>query len=160
MVIFCDSLHQVTGQKKPISSGIRVYAIAGEGGYVFDTSFHLADGTKISEHVLKLVKTLTAEGHIIALDNLFTSTTLFKTLKTQGINVCGTNRNGRGAPYTKEEASSFLEKKGDYIEMWSDDIRWSCWLDGGPATMMTTFGDDIRPTSVKRREPGCHDRVV
>ena len=52
-----------------------------------------------------------------------------------------------------------LDKKGDYIEMLSDAIRWSCWLDGGPATMITTSGDDIRPTSVKRRELGCQDQL-
>ena len=107
-------IFQVSEQNKPIKEGIRIYALACEGGYVFEISPHLGNGNTIASHVLYILDALKAEGHILAADNLFTSPNLFDTLRDDlKVNAMGTLRGNRGGPLNKDEAAKTVKEKGD-----------------------------------------------
>ena len=119
--------------------------------------------------MLRLAVAIAHLGHILVMDNLFSSVVLFIELLKIGIYAVGTVRDERGIPNDlKKHPKSVKGEQHGARGMEPGDVRWRCspsglmaavWYDSGLCCMLTTVANCMTPCSIKRRKTGMPGRV-
>ena len=103
---------------KPTRWGYKVWCLACDG-YLLKFEVYMgkqprqSDNLSLHQTVMKAVESYAQRGHILFLDNLFSSPALFDHLERLGIRACGTLRpNRKGVPCDLQEVGKQLPKGG------------------------------------------------
>lgn len=95
-----------------------------------------------SRVVKSLLEGLQNKGHVIYLDNFYSSVDLFRDLQGMGFGACGTVRvNRKGLP---QDMKNIKKKKGDLPDIWINNqsqILACSWQDTGKVSMISTVGN-------------------
>ena len=96
--------------------------------------------------VIQLCKQLppSSGGYILYTDNFFTSTKLFKALRTLGIGACGTAKSGSGYPPSLLAVRDATTKKNNWglkAHTVVDEVLCMAWVDLNTVQLMTTAYD-------------------
>lgn len=137
---------------KPSSKwGIKVWSLCDSGTgflcrFVVYTGKDKERGYKEEGLASRIVKTLLEglenRGHVVYLDNFYSSVNLFTDLQGIGFGACGTVRvNRKGLP---QDMKVIKKKKGDLPDIWIDKqskILACSWQDTGKVNMISTVGN-------------------
>ena len=101
----------------------------------------------------ELLEEFQKKGHVIYMDNFYSSVQLFEDLMQQDTGACGTVRpNRKGLPKDMKQTKL---KKGDLPKLWltEDKALLACtWQDTGKVNMFSTIGDfSVTDVTVKKR---------
>ena len=102
--------------------------------------------------VLKLLEDYKYMGHVVYMDNYYSSIPLYRSLRNMDIGACGTINLRR--KYLPPEMKQIKLKQGDLPAMWLDkkQLLTCTWQDIGHVSMLTTVGDTgITNTQVKSK---------
>ena len=110
--------------------------------YTGKDSFVRAKDVPLTEDVvLKLLDGFERKGHIVYMDNFYSSPKLFQTLQTLGIGACGTvNMNRQGMP--KDFKTAVLRKGDDPLFKRQRDLVACLWHDTKKVTLLSTVHTD------------------
>lgn len=148
---------------KPIKYGLRNYALCeSETGYLADFRLDMKDGTKVQEHVLKLLEHAKGKNHVVYMDNFFCTVDTFTKALDMGIYACGTCRAGCGTPsWLQKKSGPKLTEPGDYFFSYHKNLKMVAvkWMDSGACTGLTTF-HNAEECQIKRAEKGNRERVL
>ena len=147
--------------KKPQKWGMKAWVLAdGVNGYVWN--WKLYTGKEDESHttlglahrvVLDLLNDdrLQNKGYHVYMDNFYTSPALFRDLRDQGFEACGTIRSNRvGIP---EDIRLAKLKKGESHFSRDDSMLYMKWKDKRDVLMLSTFHDD---TFIEKRRRTRH----
>ena len=130
---------------KPNKWGLKAWGLAGaKTGYMCNWKLYLGKETRDQQSlpvacgvVVNLAEPYFDKGHVIYMDNFFTSPALFSNLADHQVGACGTLRtNKRGVPARIKEAKA---KTGDPPIIARDDkILYITWFDKRQVNLITT----------------------
>lgn len=147
--------------KKPQKWGLKAWVLAdASNGYVWNWKLYTGkeEGSPSSlglahRVVLDLLddNRLKNRGYQVYMDNFYSSPSLFRDLREQGFEACGTLRANRvGIP---EDIRSAKLKKGESLFSQDDTILFMKWRDKRDVLMLSTFHDD---TFIEKRRRTRH----
>ncbi|CAG5123299.1 unnamed protein product [Candidula unifasciata] len=153
---------------KPSKWGMKAWALAdSKTGYLWNWQLYLGkedthDPTQGLAHrvVTSLVAPLYGKGHVVNIDNFFSSPVLFKELAVNQTGACGTLRsNRRGVPAAVKAAKP---KAGEHpITARDDNLLYISWCDKRPLNLITTAHDDNTfENHVRSKHHAANVRVV
>lgn len=124
----------------------------------------------IEERLLRMARQLPNKHHRIAMDNLFTSVAMFKSLLALQVPgpmfAVGTTRGDRGAPPSLAKKNPLTKKfvvpaRGDYVSktnMEDHRITATCWHDSEPTIFLSSMHDPHKKCTILRRMQGKRGR--
>lgn len=144
------SFKQYLPSKPSTKWGIKIWSLCdSETGYLLRFSVYTGrevqqvckDG--LAERIVKnLLGGLENRGHVVYMDNFYSSVNLFLELKNRGFGACGTVRaNRKNLPL---EIKYLKKKKGDLPDIWIEEeykMLACSWQDTGRVNMLSTVGD-------------------
>ena len=142
--------------KKPHKWGMKAWVLADAGnGYTWGWKLYTGKEdraeTGLAHHVVvDLVddERLQGKGHVIVMDNFYSSPSLFHDLLSRGFHACGTVRKDRkGLP--KDVCTATLQK-GEIISSVDDSILALKWKDKRDVFMMSTYHNSSMVTKTRR----------
>lgn len=154
--------------KKASKWGMKAWVLAdSDTGYLWNWQLYLrkednVDPTRGLAHrvVTSLVAPLYGKGHVVFMDNFFSSPDLFKELAGNQTGACGTLRtNRRGVP---EAVRNRNPKVGEPpITVTADGILYLSWFDRRPVNLMTSaHGAQTFTKRVRSKHHAGNVRVV
>jgi len=162
--------HTLKMKNKPIKQGFKIWALC-EGGYLYSFLFYsrLWKTGELKQHelltntgavVYQLALTLPTlqdgQTYTIYLDNLFTSTPLFRELKIVGIGACGTTRVNNSVDFPavlqimKEKYGHQLPW-GTLVAVPVDGVLCLGWIDNNTVLSLSTVHTVNQVTDVIKR---------
>jgi hypothetical protein len=140
-----DSMKQYL-RSKPTRWGYKVWCLACDGYLLSFDVFkgkqqRQSDNASLHDTVLNLVRSYANRGHILYLDNLFPSPTLFDDLQHMGIRACGTLRpNRKGLPSDLQRVGKQLPKGG--VATWQrGELGCLAWHDRQVVYLLSNHTD-------------------
>ena len=137
--------------KKPQKWGMKAWILAdASNGYVWNWRLYTGKEVDRPESSLGLAHQvvldlldddrLRSKGYRVFMDNFYSSPDLFRDLKKEGFEACGTLRsNRRGIP---AEVKEVRLRKGESHFSQDDSLLFMKWKDKRDVTMLSTFHDD------------------
>ena len=153
-------------RSKPTRWGYKVWCLACDGYLLsFDVykgkQQQQSDNVSLHDTVLNLVRSYANRGHILYLDNLFPSPSLFDDLQRMGIRACGTLRpNRKGVPADLQTVGKQLPKGG--VATWQrGELGCLAWHDRQVVYLLSNHTDiDATVCFDQARSDGTEVTVV
>lgn len=143
--------------KKPHKWGMKAWVLADAGnGYTWGWKLYTGKEknrteTGLAHHVVvDLVDDvrLLGKGHVIVMDNFYSSPALFHDLRSRGFHACGTVRKDRkGLP---ENVCTATLQKGEVISSVDDSVMALKWKDKRDVFMISTYHNNSMMTKTRR----------
>jgi hypothetical protein len=111
-----------------------------ESGYISNLEIYAAEGKKLEETILSVLKPSLNQWHHIYQDNYYNSVKVAESLLAKKTRVCGTIRANRGLPDILKKESKKL-KKGEYTFCRKGQVLLLNWKDKREVRMITTIHD-------------------
>jgi len=136
-------------RSKPTRWGYKVWCVASDN-YLLNFDVYRGrqkrkcDNTSIHDTVVQLVQPYSRRGHVLFVDNLFTSPALFDHLERIGIRACGTLRPGRKGLPPDLKATGKQLGKGERASWQRGNLSCLAWMDRRLVYFLTSHvGVDI-----------------
>ena len=149
---------------KPHKWGLKAWCLAdSKTGYMYNWELYTgktdrpAGTSLVHDVVVKITRPIVNLGHVIFMDNFFSSPALYSTLADEQTGACGTLRiNRRGVP---QRVKTSKLKFGDLPLFERDDkLLFISWFDKRQITLLTTvhntstFTKNVRSKNIARRQ--------